>query len=163
MSKSSLERKGLVSLKIYCPPWGKRVHETEGRMWNKDHGGMLLTSLFSLAASATYIVQTHLNRNDTMPFISSLAIKKMPQRHCYRIFWWRQFTNWDQFLLSLLLKTACSRVIEQLVAIEVWGVSPPGGDSLMDESPSGKTMWLQNTECLFFFCCGFMCLLLLWV
>ena len=56
--------------------------------------------------------------------------------------------------INLPMSVAMSE--KQQVAIEVQGISPPGGNSLMGQSQIGKTPGPQNPECLLLLLCPYM-------
>lgn len=50
-------------------------------------------------------------------------------------------------------KGKCQGLSEEQVAIDIQGVSPPGGTSLMGESQRGKALRPQTAECVLLLLC----------
>jgi hypothetical protein len=79
------------------------IQKPGGRKWSRDHGGMLLTGLLSMACSVWFLIQS----KTTCPEMAwpSLAwilshkslVKGMPHRYVHGSIWWSQWFNSSSF------------------------------------------------------------------
>ena len=94
MTKTKLGRKGLIQLRLPGSP-GKEVREgmqtaPGGRSWCKDHGGMLLTGLLSMACSVCFLIEPRIPgpgmaHSQWAGPLSCWSLRKCPTGGCHRV------------------------------------------------------------------------------
>lgn len=96
---AGLVSQGLFYLIVYNPSRREIREGTQGRDWNRGHGGGPLTGLLSMAQS--WLSSTpRITCSGMAPLVVGWTltrlslIKKMPYILLYRLSWWRYFLSW---------------------------------------------------------------------
>lgn len=102
-----LVSQGLFYLTVYNPSRREIRERTQGRDWNRGHGGRPLTGLLSMAQSWLSSTPRITCSGMAPPVVGwtlthRSLIKKMPYMLLYRLSWWRYFLSWDSLFPAYL-------------------------------------------------------------
>ena len=142
MTKRKLGRKGFIWLiRPYRYSLLKEIwtgtqtgQDPEGRSWSRDHGEVLLTSLFTMTCSAHFLIEPRTTSPMMAPstmgwaFSYQSLIKNMPYRLPYIQILWRHFlieapsSLMDSSLCQLDIKFASTTTMP--VSHVFWSYSP---------------------------------------